>query len=232
MAALTVGCSFLMRGDDTTSVITILHAGNTCTIDDNGTASGTCGTITGDVNSANGTITVAGTIGDWSIDFVSGTTYSPSDSPVGLDLGALTATCSGGDCASDNLKIEYSDTDFDDPTPTFLAQLTATINGVGTVEQDAFYGPANSINGKSGTVCNLGPYSVSSLGSCNGGGPVTGSPAYSLTLEDIFTDTGNTGSLVTLSVDGSISAVPEPGALVLFGTVLALCGTKLRRKLS
>jgi hypothetical protein len=51
---------------------------------------------------------------------------------------------------------------------------------------------------------------------------------YSLTLDQVFTATNNG----LFSVDGSVSSVPEPGAVMLFGTVLALCASRLRRRTS
>jgi hypothetical protein len=53
---------------------------------------------------------------------------------------------------------------------------------------------------------------------------------YSLTLDQVFTATGT--DALSFSVDGSVSSVPEPGAVMLFGTVLALCASKLRRRRS
>jgi len=74
---------------------------------------------------------------------------------------------------------------------------------------------------------------VGPLGAPFGGGTATGGtvaavPDFSLTLVQTFSDTN--GGPVSFSVDGNITAVPEPGTLAIFGTALGSLAVIRRRK--
>ena len=61
----------------TTDSLQLSAGGLTATIGDNGTCVGTgCATLSNDINLAAGTDTIAGTIGGWSVNIISGTSFS------------------------------------------------------------------------------------------------------------------------------------------------------------
>lgn len=180
-----------------------------------------------------------GDFGGWDIDLVFGASNSPSDIPYGIDITSLEAACDRrATCAP--LDIWLSDTGFTTAADAFLNTYSLTSNsGHASTTQYAWDDPGDAIFGTTGSdgadfIGSVGPLkSGGSGGDITGPGPETGSPAYSLTLEDVFA--GCTGTnCVFYSTDGSITGlpVPEPGAVVLFGTVLALCASKLRRRAS
>src|ERR1017187_7868528 len=83
----------------TTDALKLTVNGVTATITDNGGCVGAgCPGLLGDLNPLAGTDTVSGTLGGWTISITSGTSNSPSDVPVGLDITSLAATCTGGAC--------------------------------------------------------------------------------------------------------------------------------------
>jgi hypothetical protein len=165
----------------------------------------------------------------WNITVVAGSSYSPGLTPFGLDVTSLTATCDGGGCTTQSLSLTYSDINFSVPVPAgdFLETLSTTQTGGGTATQTAWFGNDNTIFSEQNLIGAVGPFSTSSVGFASGGSVAAVAP-YSLTLEQVFTDTSGTD--VSFSVDGNITAVPEPAAVVLFGSLLALCATGLRRR--
>ena len=160
-------------------------------------------------------------LGGWKISVTSGTSNSPSDVPFGLDLSSLTATCSvGGACAGGSLDVQYSDINFSPSNPAFLTQYSATLNGTGSTSERAYFSNSNTQFAETTLIGLVGPFTATNHGSATGG---VGSVApYSLTLDQVFTDSG---SAVSFSVDGSVSSVPEPGAVILLGTVLLFCAS-------
>ncbi|HUK90655.1 MAG TPA: PEP-CTERM sorting domain-containing protein [Blastocatellia bacterium] len=97
--------------------------------------------------------------------------------------------------------------------------------GSGTAAHTNFAFPGNNSGGSGVTIGGPGINPT-------GPGSVV-SAAYSTTIEDIFTNNGSlSGGGITFSTDGALngSPVPEPTAIILFGTVVALCTSKLRRR--
>jgi len=211
----------------------------TCTFSDN--TNTTCtdipsGTsLNGDFNPANGKMNASGTIGGWEIDISGGTSHSPNtQQPVfGLDLTVVSATCTGGDCTTTPLHVSYTDMDFNNPAIVFAEgfrhHYSANISGDGTTTGSAYYDNGDVNFTESVLINAIGPFSDP-----GGANTLLGPPAgtalalYSMTLDDVFTSAG-TGT--SFSTDDSITAnVPEPVAVALFGTVIALCASRLRRR--
>jgi|ERR1039458_463005 hypothetical protein len=218
----------------TTDALKLTVNGVTATITDNGGCVGAgCVGLLGDLNPLPGTDTVSGTLGGWTISITSGTSYSPNDVPFGLDLTSLTATCvAGGLCDLHPLDVQFSDINFSPANPSFSTTYSNTQNGAGSTSESAYFSNCGAtcsnanLFAETNLIGTLGPWNGSNVGTKTGG---AGSVApYSLTLDQMFTATG-TGA-VSFSVDGSVSSVPEPGAVMLFGTVLALCASRLRRR--
>jgi hypothetical protein len=221
--AVSVGTTFATTTDE----LQITAGGLTATITDNGTCVGSgCAALSNDENLSAGTTTVSGSIDGWNIFVTSGTSYSPGDVPFALDIASLTATCAGGGCSADPLDIKYSDVGFSPASPGYQTTYSSTMTGSNaSTTESAYYSNSNTLFTESTLIGTVGPFTTSNAGSASGG---AGSVApFSLTLDQMFSDVG--GGAASFSVDGNLTAVPEPAAVMLFGTVLALCATRLRR---
>jgi len=225
--AIGVGTTFAT----TTDALQLISGGMTATIQDNGSCTGTgCTGLSGDINGTAGTDTITGSINGWDINIVSGTSHSPSLTPFGIDITSLAATCGAGTsgCASGlggQLEILYSDINFNVPVTGFQTDYSVTITGGGNTSatESAYYNTV--LFGRANLIGSVGPFSKTNAGTF--GSSATPAANYSLTLDQVFTaDIGGS----SFSVDGNITGVPEPGAVVLFGTVLALCASRLRRR--
>jgi hypothetical protein len=212
----------------TTDELRIVSGSTTITITDN--------EVGYDTNPADGVINYSNSnVNGWDIFVTVGVSDSPKTSPA-LDLTSLTASCGGlasTTCAANPLNIIYSDIGFTQANTIFSTTYSSTQSGDGTTSESAYLDASNIIFGTTTPIGTLGPYSSpGGIGTVKT--PFTAGPSpYSVTLDQVFTD-GGSGSDVVFSVDGAVSGgVPEPGTVVLFGTVLALCTYKLsRRKLT
>jgi len=234
--AIGLGTTFASSTDE----LQITSGGFTATITDSTTlplGSFTCtGTgcysvanttgIVGDSNGNAGTVTAGGDINGWVISVTSGTSNSPGLVPYGIDISSLTAACDASTCGA--LDIQYSDINFSTAVPVngFQTTYSATFGtGTGSTSESAYFSNSNTLFAETTLIGTVGPFTTSNNGSATGGA-IAAVPDYSLTLDQVFTGTQG----VSFSVDGNIT-VPEPGAVVLFGTVLVFCATKLRRRL-
>jgi hypothetical protein len=209
----------------TTDSLELIVGTTTATFVDGGSCTGSgCGSLTGVSD-----IKVFGSIDGWTINIVSGTSNSPGTFP-GLDLSSETATCTGGACAGTSLEVVYSDINFDPASPSFETGYSGTITGTGSTSESAYFDNSNTLFAETTLIGTVGPLTgtggVTAVGGTASGGAGSVAP-YSLTLDQLFTDSG---SAVTFSVDGAVASVPEPGAVILFGTVLVFCASKLRRR--
>jgi hypothetical protein len=222
-AALFAATTGLAAFGSTTDEMELISGASSITITDNGA---------GDGNAAAGTIAYSNAnFNGWNISVASGTTHSPSLSPFGLDLASLTATCASGGCTTTPLQVWFTDINFTVPVSAggFTTTFSTTQTGTGTASESAWFSNLNTVFSQQNLIGTVGPFSASSVGSASGGSTAA-IPSYSLTLEQVFTDAS--GSPVSFSVDGNIvSGVPEPAAIFLFGTVLALCAAGFRRRL-
>jgi hypothetical protein len=176
----------------------------------------------GDADPAIGQVIFSGAVGSWSINLTSGLSFGPLG-PT-MDVGSLDATTS----SADPLTITFTDTGFSTPSPGFmLASSGHIVTGSGTAMIKGWVDDTNTVFGEpaAGLIGSLGPFSGAYFQSVTGG--PAGVPLYSLT-EAVTLTTGSSG--VTWGTDSSIAPVPEPAAVALFGSVLLLCASKLRRR--
>jgi hypothetical protein len=191
-------------------------------ITDNGTLDG---------HSAAGTVTYSNVnFNGWDIMIVAGATHSPGLSPFALDVASLTATCDSSRCSSNPLQVWHRDLNFAVPVGVngFQTTFSTTQTGTGSATESAWFSNLNTAFSQQNPIGTVGPFTSSSMGT-KSDGPTAAIPSYSLTIEPVFKDCSQTS--VSFSADGNITAVPEPAAIFLFGTVLVLCASGLRRRM-
>jgi len=200
----------------------LISGASSITIIDNGA---------GDNNPADGTIAyINSNFNGWTISVASGTSHAPGLSPFGLDLATLVDTCTGGGCTTDSLEIFFTDVDFSEPVDDdeFTSTFSTTQTGSGSASESAWFSNLDTAFSQQNLIGTIGPFSASSVGTASGGS-TDAVPDYSLTLEQVFTD--SSGTAVSYSADGDITAaVPEPASIVLFGSGLAFCVIGFRRR--
>lgn len=231
----------------TTDQLILSSGGLTATFQDNiaGCTGTGCAGLTGDKSSTlAGTLSIAGVINGWTITVVSGVSKSPILTPQALNLSSFTASCNSLEgCASGaagELQVKFSDINFNVPVDAggFQTNYSGTITGGGvtSTSESAYFDNANTLFAETNQIGADGPFSTGAFNGTASGGAIAAIPLYSLTLDQIFiADSGGS----SFSVDGNIkaatsnngdAAVPEPGTVVLFGSVLALCAWKFRRR--
>jgi hypothetical protein len=246
LAFLSMAALFYAASATTTDELVLSSGGLGATFLDNvGGCSGPgCAGLSGDKSMLAGTLSISGAINGWTITVVSGVSKSPVLTPQALNVSSFTASCNSGQgCASGaagQLEVKFSDINFDVPIGAggFQANYSGTIagGGVTSTSESAYFDNTNALFAETNLIGSDGPFSTASFGSTVFGSTVAAIPLYSMTLDQIFI-ADSSGSF--FSVDGNIKAgvanngnasVPEPGALVLFGSVLALCATRLSRR--
>ena len=148
-----------------------------------------------------------------------GNSQSPSASPFGLYEISFTASCDlTKGCATDDLKILLSDTNFTQPVSGFVETFNVSFVGSGSTSQSAYWNSSNLLFDTTTPIGTLGPFSAFSSSTLTGGGPAGPGP-YSLTMAQIVTH----GSQL-VALNGQIQAVPrvpESGSVLLLGAGLA-----------
>lgn len=185
----------------------------------------------------------------WNIIIAFGNSLSPTLNPYGLDLKPTAIECKKvGGCSE--LRIWLTDTDFTDPAQNWTIGYSDTSLKAGTsTTLKAWVGTNNNpfeadgSDGRPATGTFLGAAGplTSTTGDVTSSvvGPTvgmgTGGPnPYSLTLEALFSGCVGT-NCGAYGGDAQITGtIPEPASVALFGTVLALCASRLlkRRKVS
>jgi hypothetical protein len=246
VALFTVGFGSMAFGSAALELVTGNSVNfSTLFVSDNGAVTctnvGTSTACTGavfpvtDLNPTVGAITLtAVTFGGFVTTVTTGGSNSPScvgmNGPGCLnDTNINTLAVSAG-----TLSVFFADTSFAAGVPgfdvafssplqtgTLAVQSAFVFTGANPLATGVFSPVAGSLIGA--TLSSPSPGVVA--GATSGANPFVG--AFGLELETMFTTTvAGTG----FNANGNIAAVPEPAAVALFGTVLALCASSLRRR--
>src|SRR5579884_1246465 len=173
-----------------------------------------------DINPLAGTVSYSNpSLNGWVLNITSGTSHSPNLVPFGIDLTSLVATCSGGPCSTDPLHVLLSDTDFNVPVAAggFTTTYSGTLTGsAASTSESAYFSNTNALFAETTLIGTVGPFNAPGGAGSASGGAIAAVPPYSLTLDQVFNAGGGPASF---SVDGNITAVPEPATVGLFGTL-------------
>ena len=208
--------------------------GNSVTIGNNGTIISQTGAVGGSsLLVGPGAIEFAGSIGGYTINVTTGS-GTPAQPNAQLDLNSINIA-SG---ATAPLTIQFSETNITPGYPGWDMGIGGTM-GFGAITYTAYEDNNNNFFGTSGPgttlIGTLGPFTgafCAGQGSCIGSpgaaSSVNAIPLYSLTQVLQMTATGPG----TYSGNATLVPMPEPMGVVLFGTVLVLSVSRLRRRRS
>lgn len=172
-----------------------------------------------------------GCLGGWQVTLSLAASNSPALTPYGLDLHNLTAECFTGTCA--NLVVEASDVGYTTPSPTILREtFTGSLTGAAQASQNAWFSQTDSYFA-TGTSLGATPtetQATSPFAYANNTHLTLTGP-FSLTMEETFAGCSSSNDCASYSTEGMIRTdVPEPASVALFGSLLLLFASRLRRR--
>ena len=174
------------------------------------------------------------------LQITSGGSNSPNCSGFPNGPGCLNTTnitATNVTAGTQSITAYYADTGFTPAGATGLIVGFSTPGETGTTALQTAYattgtidplGPGVETPTAGLSVCGTPGLKISGPTSNASAGTSCGAPGTPFSLELATTMTTTAGGAFNLN--GTISAVPEPAAVVLFGTVLALCASGLRRR--
>jgi len=223
----------------TTDELKIVSGSVTATILSNGTCTGNgCVDLTLKSGTASAVLASGSSFDGWDINLDFGTNNSPGLIPDGIQNYA-NVYCTSGTCTTHPLEVFYSATPFNVPEGPngFLETFAGAITGTGShavADEDGWFSNGGGLLSETSSIGSISVNSGMSqpVSGSKAGGTASTNTSYSLTLEDIFSAGGHSASFsMTGEIIPAIPPTPEPAAVVLFGTVLAFCASKLRRRL-
>lgn len=177
--------------------------------------------LTGDLSNVLGVNTLVQALGNWTVNVTSAANLgSTATSPL-LSLTSFNVAYSGpGTAPTAPLKVFLTDTDYGPTSGLFNLNIGGTQTGNATITSKFYYDTTNTAFGLSNQIGATQNFTSSSYSNSQlAAGPGTTIPSpYSLTIE---ADISNVPSgLFSTQFTSTLTAVPLPGAVWLFGTGL------------
>jgi len=202
----------IMETANATPTFRISDGVNSVVVTDNGA---------GDSNSAAGQVTWIGSLGNWTLNVDTATTFPALGtlaSPV-LDLG-FNAISNG---AGGSLLIEFSADGFGPTTGTTYTATGGTVMGAGTVGFSTFGGNSNTLFDSTNGLSSVGPFAGPAFSNSLIGSMLSEQGPYSLTEAVRINSAG--ASSITGDASYSVASVPDSGtSVMLLGVGLLALG--------
>jgi hypothetical protein len=176
----------------------------------------------GDLCAAANCVTFSGAVGNWNINVTTGDDKAAS-APLLMDLNSIDHHNA---LDSTTLTIDFTDNGFTPASTGFDLQIGGTIGAGGTLSSQFFGGNSNTLLDKSTQLGATMNFTAGAFSGTQGVSTSTVNP-YSLT-EQVQLSFGAAAGQT--SFDYSVGQVPEPGSVVLFGSVLLFAVGAIRRK--
>lgn len=190
---------------------------STITITDNGA---------GDSQAAAGQVVFVGSIGNWTLNVHTGTTYpvigSLSNPQLDLSFNA-TSTAAGG-----TLTISFAADGFGPTSGSTLAEIGGTVNPGGSVTYNTYGGTNNTNFSTANLLTSQGPFGPGAFSGTVTGGSINNAGPYALTQVITITHAGS-----GITTGDALLKVPESGTTaLLLGSGLMGLGlfARLRRR--
>jgi hypothetical protein len=177
----------------------------------------------GDADPTTGVVAFIGDIGHWHV-IAAGTVGT---NPL-IDLNGRVSLNTLPGTGADALTLTFSAIDFINQSLNLIGQIGGTVGNGQTLSYTTYANPNDLIDATQipiGTLMSFGP---GAFGGTSSGGLL--GPAQTVSLTQVVTVAGTQKGLT--SFNGAVdTTVPEPAAMIMFGTTLLMAAPAMRKKL-